>query len=209
MGWWGQHVLPRAVNRMLDNPEVNGQRGKACAGLRGTVLELGFGSGLNLAFYPRAVDRVLAVEPSDLAWRLSEQRRAQAGFVVERAGLDGQRLEVDSASVDWVLSTFTLCTIPEASVALAEVKRVLTPGGAMHFLEHGRAPGDSVARWQSRLNPVQRRLAGGCQLNRRIDELITASGLTIRDLHTDYAAGLRAFTFLYRGVAVQPGPAAS
>ncbi len=194
-------MLPRAIDRMLDNDEVNGLRDEVCGGLSGTVLEIGFGSGLNLPFHPAAVERVLAVEPSDLAWRLAEARRATARPAVERVGLDGRRLELSDASVDHALSTFTLCTIPTVDAALAEIRRVLRPGGRLHFLEHGRAPDASVARWQSRLNPVQVRVAGGCHLDRRIDELITGAGLTMLDLRTDYATGIRAFAFLYQGTA--------
>lgn len=201
MGWWGEQVLPRAIDRMLDNDEVNALRDEVCAGLSGTVVEIGFGSGLNLPFYPAAVERVLAVEPSDLAWRLAEPRRAGAALVVSRVGLDGQRLELADASVDHALSTFTLCTIPAVEAAMAEVRRVLRPGGRLHFLEHGLAPDASVARWQARLNPVQRRVAGGCHLNRPIADLVTRSGLTVLDLRADYATGLRPFAFVYRGVA--------
>lgn len=204
MGWWGERVLPRAIDWMLDNDEVNARRRTVCAGLSGTVLEIGFGSGLNAPFYPAAVERVLAVEPADLAWKLSAARREASGALVERVGLDGESLEQGDASVDQVLSTFTLCTIPAVGTALAEVRRVLRPGGTLHFLEHGQAPDPSVSVWQRRFNPLQRRLAGGCHLDRPIDALVTGAGLRLVELDTAYAPGLRPFAYLYRGTASSP-----
>jgi len=194
-------VLPRIVDRALRTAEVDARRATTLAGLSGQVLEIGFGSGLNLPYYPRAVQRVLAVEPSDLAWRLAEPRRRPAGPLVERVGLDGARLPVPDASVDGVVSTFTLCTVPDVETALAEIRRVLRPGGALHFLEHGLAPDDAVRRWQHRLQPLQSRLVGGCRLDRRIDELIAGAGLTVVELTTEYGDGPRPFSYLYRGRA--------
>ena len=164
MGLWEQKVVPRLVDRSLRTPEIGQLRAAVCAGLRGEVLEIGFGSGLNTRFYPPEVSSVSAVEPSDLAWRLSDPRRRQGRVPVSRAGLDGQRLTAEDASYDAVLSTFTLCTIPDVAEALAEVRRVLRPGGALHFVEHGLAPEPGVVAWQRRLDPVQRRMAGGCHL---------------------------------------------
>ena len=204
MGLWGNHVLPRLVDRALRTPEVNARRALVCAGLRGRVLEIGFGSGLNVRYYPEAVTEVLAIEPSNLAWRLAQPRIARSAYAVQRAGLDGQRLELDDESVDAVLSTYTLCSIPDIDTALAEVRRVLKPDGALHFLEHGLAPQPSVQQWQRRMQPIQWRLAGGCHLNRPIDVLIKKSGLKIDNLDLRYGSGPRWFSYLYRGRAVRP-----
>ena len=204
MGLWGNHVLPRLVDRALRTPEVNARRALVCAGLRGRVLEIGFGSGLNVRYYPEAVTEVLAIEPSNLAWRLAQPRIASSAYAVQRAGLDGQRLELDDESVDAVLSTYTLCSIPDIDTALAEVRRVLKPDGALHFLEHGLAPQPSVQQWQRRMQPIQWRLAGGCHLNRPIDVLIKRSGLKIDNLDLRYGSGPRWFSYLYRGRAVRP-----
>jgi ubiquinone/menaquinone biosynthesis C-methylase UbiE len=194
-------VLPRVTDRVLRTPEVNARRAVVCGGLRGRVLEIGFGSGLNLRHYPAEVTEILIVEPSAVALRLAEPRKSAASTTVKQVGLDGAKLEVSEGSVDCVLSTYTLCTIPDVEAALQEIHRVLKPGGALHFLEHGRAPTESVRRWQRRLNPVQHRIAGGCHLDRLIDELITEAGLIISELETEYGQGPRPFSYLYRGRA--------
>lgn len=190
---------------MLRTPEVNARRAKVCEGLHGRVLEIGFGSGLNLRHYPAAVTEILVVEPSASALRLAEPRKAAVSVPVDHVGLDGARLDLADSSVDCVLSTYTLCTIPDVDVALLEVHRVLKPAGTLHFLEHGRAPTESVRRWQRRLHPVHSRIAGGCHLDRPIDDLITRSGLMIGDLETEYGDGPRPFSYLYRGRAVRAG----
>jgi ubiquinone/menaquinone biosynthesis C-methylase UbiE len=164
-------------------------RERACAGLQGTVLELGFGSGLNCDLYPEAVDSVLAVEPSDSAWQLATARRAESTAPVARAGLDGQRLDLADASVDSVLITFTLCTIPDVESALREVARVTKPGGTVHIAEHGRSPDAGVAAWQRRLDPVQKTVFGGCHLTRDPVELLAAAGFAKTDIEAGYING--------------------
>lgn len=203
MGWWTEHVVPRIVDRTCGSQEVHEVRAQVCAGLQGRVLEVGFGSGLNLVHYPAEVTRVSAVEPSDVAWRLSAARRAESAVPVERTGLDGQRLEAPDRSFDAVLSTFTLCTIPDVDAALAEVARVLRPGGHLHFLEHGRSPDARVARWQDRLQPIQQRVAGGCHLDRSIDALV-GRHLEVVEVENRYFPGpapTRPFGYLYLGRA--------
>ncbi|MEZ5094902.1 MAG: class I SAM-dependent methyltransferase [Nocardioides sp.] len=160
MGWWAEQALPRLTDASLRGHDVGELRGEACAGLAGRVLELGFGSGLNVRWYPAEVRELHAVEPSDVAWRISAKRRARTRLPIARTGLDGERLAADDASYDAVLTTFTLCTIPDVRAALAEVRRVLQPGGRVHFLEHGLSPDHGVARWQRRLEPLERRFAG-------------------------------------------------
>ena len=193
------------MDRVLRTPEVNARRAKVCEGLHGRVLEIGFGSGLNLRHYPAAVTEVLVVEPSASALRLAEPRKAAVSAPVDHVGLDGARLDLPEGSVDCVLSTYTLCTIPDVNAALVEIRRVLKPAGALHFLEHGRAPTESVRRWQRRLHPVHSRIAGGCHLDRPIDDLITRSGLMISDLEMGYGDGPRPFSYLYRGRALRAG----
>jgi ubiquinone/menaquinone biosynthesis C-methylase UbiE len=182
---------------------VNARRAKVCQGLHGRVLEIGFGTGLNLYHYPTDVTEILAVEPSESAMRLAQPREAAASAPVERIGRDGARLALPDGSVDCVLSTYTLCTIPAVDTALREIHRVLKPDGALHFLEHGRAPTESVCRWQHRLHPVHSRIAGGCHLDRPIDDLITHAGLSILELETGYGDGPRPFSYLYRGRALR------
>ena len=202
VGVWVEQVVPRVVNKTLDTEQVRTIRERVCAGLSGEVLEIGFGSGLNVPHYPGAVVRVAAVEPSDLGWRIAGERLAGATVPVQRSGLDGQALPFPDASFDAALSTFTLCTIPDAVAALREVRRVLRPGGLLHFAEHGRAPDASVLRWQQRLEPINKRIAGGCHLARPIDELLTAAGFTMVRLDQSYLPKEpRPFASLYEGVA--------
>lgn len=189
MAIWTDRVVPHLADRALSSGPVMKLRTVAVAGLSGRVLEIGYGSGLNTAYYPDAVEQVDAVEPSDVGWRLSSARRAEAGVPVARVGLDGQRLEAEDATYDAVLSTFTLCTIPDATQALDEVRRVLKPGGSLHFLEHGLAPDAGVASWQRRLDPLQRRAAGGCNLSRDVPAMVTGAGLAVDEVQASYLPG--------------------
>lgn len=204
MGVWSDHLLPRLTDRALASSELGELRAEVCAPLRGEVLEIGFGSGLNTAWYPAAVRSVAAVEPSDVAWRLSERRRLASPVPIERRGLDGQRLDEADASYDAVLSTFTLCTIPDPRVALAEMLRVLRPGGVLCLLEHGQAPDDRVVGWQRRLDGLQSRLFGGCHLTRDMEQLVRDTGVEITRLETSYLeapALSRPWTYGYLVVA--------
>jgi SAM-dependent methyltransferase len=196
-----EHVLPRVIDKACASPGFAAPREATVAGTHGTVLEIGFGSGLNLAHYPAAVERLWAVEPAGRAVELAAARIDRAPFPVEVIGLDGQQLPVDSASVDCVVSTFTLCTIPDAQAALAEIRRVLRPGGTFHVLEHGLADDQRVQRWQQRLTPVQRAVAGGCHLNRHIPSLVEQAGFTWSTVERWYAGRPRTLTLLTRGVA--------
>ena len=205
MGFYGTTVLPRVLNAACGIRALEPLRGRVCAGLAGDVVEIGFGSGLNVPFYPAAVTRVAAVEPSNLGWQLAGQRLKAAGLPVRRSGLDGQSLPFEDGSYDAALSTWTLCTIPDPGAALREVRRVLRPGGTLHFLEHGLAPDENVRRWQRRLNPVQQRVFGGCNFTRSIIDLLTAAGFTINELDVFYQKGAPKFTGANSlGTAVSP-----
>jgi SAM-dependent methyltransferase len=188
-GFYERQVLPRLLNALSGAASLDPLRRRACTGLAGDVVELGFGSGYNVPFYPAGVTSVAAIEPSDLSWRLAGPRLAAASVPVHRAGLDGQALPLADASQDAVLTTWTLCTIPDAAAALREARRVLRPGGTLHFLEHGLAPDEHVRKWQRRLDPLERRLVGGCSFVRPIVELVEGAGFTIREVDVFYQEG--------------------
>ncbi len=189
IGIYGERVLPRIINVACGLKDAEPLRRRVCDPLEGDVVEIGFGSGLNVPFYPAEVTRVAAVEPADLGWKLAEKRLRATSIPVERSGLDGQKLPFADDSFDSALSTWTLCTIPDVAAALSEVRRVLKPGATLRFVEHGLAPDEQVRRWQRRLEPLQKRLFGGCHLTRPIVDLLTTAGFTITDLDIFYEEG--------------------
>lgn len=203
VGFYGDQVLPRITNLLLDNRELREIRARVASGLAGDVLEVGFGSGLNVPCYPGAVRRVLAIEPAAVGRRLAAKRVAESPVPVAFVDLDGERIPLEPESVDHVLVTWTMCTIPGIETALREMHRVLRPGGALHFAEHGRSPDPKVAWWQDRLNPLQKMWAGGCNLNRHIDRLVTSAGFTMTRLETFYMEGPRPLGYTYEGVAAK------
>jgi ubiquinone/menaquinone biosynthesis C-methylase UbiE len=203
MSFYGDHILPRLLDLLLRAEDTHDLRAQVAAGLSGEVLEIGFGSGLNVPFYPPAVTRVRALDPAALGRKLAAGRVAASPVPIEYIGLDAQRIPLPDDSVDNVLTTWTLCSIPDPAAALAEVGRVLRPGGTLHFAEHGHAPAADakVIRAQRRLEPLHRRVLGGCHLTRHIDQLITASGLHLTDLKTYYRPGPKATSYTYEGHA--------
>ena len=193
MGYYSDRVLPRIVNAACGMKSNEPLRRRVCEGLHGNVVEIGFGSGHNVPFYPTGVVGVTAIEPADLAWELAADRLAATTIPVARSGLDGQRLPLDDDSQDTALSTWTMRTIADIAAALAELRRVLRPGGTLHFVEHGLAPDDKVQRWQHRLEPVQKRLFGGCHLTRPITDLLTDAGCKILERDEFYEPGAPKF----------------
>ena len=207
MSWWERRVVPRLVEKALSSGDVRRERALVCEGLSGRVLEIGFGSGMNLPHLPAAVTAVDAVEPSDLGWEMSAARRGTASLPVSRVGLDGQRVDADSSAYDAVLCTFSLCTIPDAALAAREMARTVRPGGTVHVLEHGLSPDAGVARWQRRLDPIEKRVAGGCHLTRDPVALLEQAGLEIVDRTERYLPGpavARPWVYGYRIMARRP-----
>jgi SAM-dependent methyltransferase len=203
MGLYVERVLPYCCNAMMANRVLRPFRQQVAEGLAGEVVEIGFGTGLNLPYLPRTITRLRAVEPSELSVRLARKRIAAAPFPVEVVGLDGQSIPLPDASADAVLCTWSLCTIPDPVAALREMARLLRPGGSLHLVEHGLAPDAGVQRWQHRLTPLQRHLAGGCHLNRDIPALLTEGGFDTSGLQADYVPKQpKPVAWLTRGTAV-------
>ena len=199
-----KHILPRLVAYSCGNASLAPLRARTCTGLRGKVLELGFGSGTNVPHYPAAVTELVAIEPSDTAWRLSAPARASSATRILRGSVDGQSLDEEDGGFDAALSTFTLCTVPDAGAALAQIRRVLKPGAALHFLEHGLAPDEKVARFQRRVEPIQKALAGGCHLTRAVEGMLREAGFEITGLDTFYLPGAPRFeSALSLGTAIR------
>jgi ubiquinone/menaquinone biosynthesis C-methylase UbiE len=202
MGFYAKHVLPRCIDLVMRNRESAQLRAEWLLRARGTVLEVGIGSGLNLPFYPPEVQHVYGVDPSR---ELAEMARRRAATVRPNVELFLQPAEsplpLAEASVDTVIMTWALCSIANARDALREMKRVLKKDGDLVFVEHGRSPDAAVTRWQDRLTPLWKRFSGGCHLNRKIDELIEAAGFQITHLKTGYMAGPRPMTYTYQGLA--------
>ena len=202
MGWYSEVVVPRLVHLVLSREPFRGLRPRALAPAQGRVLELGAGSGLNLPHYGPAVHEVLALEPNAAARRMAQ--RTRGGARVQFVAGDAHALPLTDASVDAVVSTWTLCSLADPALALAEVRRVLRPGGRFLFLEHGRSPDPRTARWQTRLTPLQRRLAGGCHLDRPIATLVSGAGLEVERLDEFDVLGLSLVGHHFLGSAYAP-----
>lgn len=194
MGFYDKHILPRFINCACGTKPIMKQREKVVPLATGTVLEVGIGTGLNLPYYDeRKVDRLIGLDPSEKSWELAGKRAAHLDFDVEFIGLPGEEIPLDDASVDTVLVTYALCTIPDPIVALHGMARVLRPGGSLIFCEHGKAPDVAVCKWQDRVNPFWSRIVGGCNLNRDIPQLLGGGGFDIVELDKSYLPGTPKF----------------
>jgi ubiquinone/menaquinone biosynthesis C-methylase UbiE len=202
MGWYDENILPHVLNYACSIKPVRKQREKIVPLASGDVLEIGMGSGLNLPYYDSSkVRKIWGLEPSEGMRKVARKKLAETDLELEFIDLPGEQIPLETSSVDTVLVTYTLCTIPDVMLALEGMRRVLKPGGRLLFCEHGRAPDDSVSRWQNRLNPGWKRLAGGCNLNRDIPQLIRAAGFRIDVDERMYIPGLRVLTYNYWGSA--------
>jgi ubiquinone/menaquinone biosynthesis C-methylase UbiE len=204
MSFYQRHIVPRLIHLAMRQNYLVPFRKRVIGAAEGRVLEIGIGSGLNFPFYDAKVTSVFGLEPSPELLRMAGGRALDAAVPVTLLESSAETVPLDSGSVDTVVTTWTLCTIPNAPRALAEMRRVLKPGGALLFVEHGRAPEPGVARWQDRLDPLWSRIAGGCHLNRKMDDLIAGSGFRIEALANARLPGPRTHTFLYEGSA-KPG----
>jgi len=201
MNWYDRHVLPYLIDFACGLPMVQAQRRLLVPQAQGRVLEVGMGTGRNLPFYDRQrVSFVVGVDPAMQMHRLAQRRSRQAGIAVELMGLSAEHLPATDASFDTVVCTYTLCSIPDPLQALHEMRRVLVPGGRLLFCEHGRAPDETVRRWQDRLQPLWGALAGGCHLGRDVPALLEAAGFAAT-MQSAYLAGPRPMTFHYWGHA--------
>ncbi|QHS09215.1 class I SAM-dependent methyltransferase [Sinimarinibacterium sp. NLF-5-8] len=202
MSFYDRHILPHLLDCACGMGQVMKARAQIVPRARGKVLELGIGSGLNLQFYdPQKVTAIFGVDPSAELQRKARARAQNIAIAVETVPLVIEQIDAEDASYDTVLCTFTLCTIPDPVPAIQELRRVLKPGGEFLFCEHGIAPDAHIHRWQDRLNPLWKPLAGGCNLNRDIPELIRAGGFNIVELKQGYLPGPKPMTYVYSGVA--------
>lgn len=205
MGLYSKYVLPTLTELAMRSQRLRPERARWVPLARGVVLEVGVGSGLNLPIYSREVRKLYALDPSEELLRMARSRAARAAFSVEFLCRPAEAIPLADGSVDDVVTTWTLCTIPDPVAALQELRRVLRPGGRLIFIEHGRSPDPSVVRWQDRLTPLWRRVAGGCHLNRPIDRLLRSGGFEVLEVNRGYVAGPRVGSYLYRGMA-RPAP---
>lgn len=204
MGVYEDQVLPRVIDVVLGSAAMGPMRKRTLDGISGSVLEIGFGSGTNLDHYPAEVEHLYAVDPATVGRKLARKRIDRAPFPVEFVGLDGQSIPLADDSVDNAVSTWTLCTVPDPVAALAEIRRIVRPGGRLFFLEHGLSDDPRVARRQERNDRFQQRVAGGCHLNRRHDLLLSDAGYELEELATFDITGPKTMSHMYAGKAVVP-----
>jgi len=202
MGFYDEKILPRLINLACAAKPTMKQREKVVPQAAGDILEIGFGSGLNVPYYDKQkVRKIFALEPSEGMRKLAADRVSASGMDIEFIDLPGEEIPLEADSVDTVLVTFTLCTIPDVAAALEGMRRVLKPGGKLVFCEHGKAPDAGVLKWQNRLNPAWRKIGGGCNMNRDIPALIKHSGFRITVDERMYIPGPRILCYNYWGSA--------
>lgn len=204
MNLYEKYILPRLIHLAMRNKAATAERVRFVPLASGTVLEVGAGSGLNLPFYGPKVDRLYALDPSRELWRMARRRVDAAEFLVDFLAVSAETIPLEDCTVDTVVTTWTLCTIPDPRKAVTEMRRVLRPGGRLIFVEHGRSPEPRVRAWQDRLTPLWRRVAGGCELNRPIDELIVEGGFRVREIDGGYSRGPKLMAYLFKGVGQRP-----
>lgn len=204
MGFYRDQILPRYIDKALGAKGLTKYREEVAAGLSGDIVEIGFGSGLNIPVYPDSVRKVYAIDPAAVGQKLAADRVEASSIDVEYVGLNGESLPLDDNSCDGALSTFTLCTIPDVKAALAELRRVVKPGGRIHLLEHGQARDEKVHQWQRRLNPIQRRIGDGCHLDRDHVAMVTEAGLEIESQREWYAKGPKPMVAFYLLTTINP-----
>jgi ubiquinone/menaquinone biosynthesis C-methylase UbiE len=203
MGIYSRYVLPRLTHLSMRQVQLRRYRERVVGGATGRVLEVGFGSGLNLPYYREAVDQIIGIDASPEMLALAERAVANSSHKVTLLARSADDLPLDDQSIDTIVVTWSLCSIVDVGWALMEARRVLRPGGQMRFIEHGRSPDPNVAIWQDRLTPLWRHCAGGCRLNRKMDDLIRGSGFQLAEISTAYARGPRPMVYMYEGIAVQ------
>jgi len=201
MGFYNDYILPRLINLAMRNKELRPFRERVVGAAEGRVLEIGVGSGMNLPFYRPPAREVLALEPAPRLMTMAKSASQATSIPVKFLAASAEAIPLDEHSVDTIVTTWTLCSIPQAATALADMRRVLRPGGRLLFAEHGLAPDESVRRWQNRLTPVWRRIGGGCHLNRPIRSMIEGAGFHVDRIETGYIPGPKPMTFMYEGSA--------
>ena len=201
MGFYSDIILPRLCDLAMRNKQLVPYRERVIGAAEGTVLEIGVGSGMNLPFYRPPVREVLALEPAPRLMTMARSASRASGMPVTFLEASAEAIPLDEHSVDTIVTTWTLCSIPQAATALADMRRVLRPGGKLLFVEHGLAPDEGVRRWQDRLTPAWRCISGGCHLNRPIRSMIEGAGFRIDRIETGYIPGPKPMTFMYEGSA--------
>ena len=204
MGFYQSHILPHLIHLSMRQGRLAAYRNRLIPAAEGRVLEIGIGSGLNLPHYTAAVERVIGLDPSPKLLAMTREKARTGSTPVELIESNAETIPLHDRSIDTVVTTWTLCSIPDAPKALDEMRRVLRPSGRLLFVEHGRAPDPRVRWWQDKLTPAWKRLGGGCHLNRAITQLVESAGFRIERLETGYMPGPKPMTFMYEGSARLP-----
>lgn len=201
MGLYQDRVLPLLIHLSMRQRNLAAYRARAVPAAQGRVLEIGIGSGLNLPYYGTAVEQIIGLDPSPKLLAMAREAARQTAIPLELIENSAEAIPLYNRSIDTIVTTWTMCSIPDVQRALGEMRRVLKPGGRLLFVEHGRSPDPGVCRWQDRLTPIWRRVGGGCHLNRTISELIEDAGFRIEQIETGYMRGPKPMTFMYEGAA--------